>query len=113
MPMTAGRLNTLAQPRGTSIFAYAPTTGQLQTVNTPDGVNLNYGYVGEFLTTVTWSGPVAGTVSYHDDNKSRIDSDAVGNSVINYAHYADDSLLQAGSLQFSYNQGSGLLTGLP
>lgn len=63
----AGRLWKVVQARGTSTLGYSSSTGQLQSVASPDGVTLSYGYSGSLPTSETWTGAVSGSVTWDYD----------------------------------------------
>src|SRR5512140_940947 len=44
-----GRLTALTTSRGTNTYGYSPTTGQLSSITTFDGMGLTYGYDGSLL----------------------------------------------------------------
>jgi RHS repeat-associated protein len=107
----SGRLNTLTTPRGAYGYSYSATTGHLTSLNAPGNVNLTYGYTGELLTGVIWSGAVAGSVSYVYDANYRTTSLAVNGNAITFQYDADDALTRVGDLQLTYDANRGLLTG--
>jgi YD repeat-containing protein len=64
----AGRLGTLTIARGSYTFAYDPTSGNLSSINAPDGGQLLYNYDGSLLTQMAWNGAVQGNISWGYDN---------------------------------------------
>ena len=117
-----GRLTTLSQSRGQlSIldqYGYDDTTGHVSQIqrtivgsNGANDVTLDYGYQGEFLTSVQMSGAVAGTVGYAYDKAGRLRQDSVNGGSVTYGYDGDDALTQAGSLNLSYDAATGLYTG--
>jgi YD repeat-containing protein len=88
---SAGRLSTTTYPAGPSTSdgtvtvtrTYNPTTGRLSGITRSEGQSLAYGYDGGLLTSMTWSGSVAGGVSRTYDNNFRVVSESVngGNTV--------------------------------
>ncbi len=69
-----GRLVSVTQPRGTSSLTYVPGpggngAGHAQSLSSPDGVGLTFGYDGSLPTSETWGfgGGVTGSVSYAFD----------------------------------------------
>jgi RHS repeat-associated protein len=107
----AGRVNATTIARGTISYAYSPTTGQMTSIAAPDGLGLAYTYGGALLKTVTWSGPVAGTVARTNDNDFRVTGVAVNGSSVAFAYDADSLLTAAGAMTLSRNAQNGLLTG--
>src|SRR5208283_5151353 len=65
---SAGRLATLTTPQGVRSYGYSPTTGQLNSLLAAGGEKLAYTYDGFLRTGVTWSGPVAGSLTLGFDN---------------------------------------------
>lgn len=109
-----GRLSTLAFSRGSLGMSYHPTTGLLTSLTAPDNVGLAYTYDGALLTSMTWSGPVSGSVSWTYDTDFRVQTQSVngGNAVA--MTYDADSLLTGvgGALALARDpQRGGLLTG--
>ncbi|MCJ7738312.1 MAG: hypothetical protein MUQ10_13540, partial [Anaerolineae bacterium] len=98
--------------RGTTNYAYDPTTGNPATISAPGGISLSYIYDGALLTGETWSGPVAGSVNRAYDNNLRIISTSVnGGQVVTYQYDKDNLLTQAGTLTLIYNAQNDYLTG--
>lgn len=96
---SALRLRRVTQPRGDTVYHYHPVTSQLVTVNAPGGINLSYGYDHERLASVSWSGPLNGTVNYGYDEHYRLTSLAVnGANAIGYQYDSNSFLIKAGDL---------------
>ena len=108
---SAGRQNSVTLARGTTSYAYDPTTGNLATINAPGGISLSYTYDGALLTGETWSGPVTGVVSRVYDNNFRVISASVNGQAIGFQYDRDSLLTQAGVLTLTYQAQTGLLTG--
>jgi RHS repeat-associated protein len=108
----AGRLSSVAIPRGTIGFGYSPTTGNLTSLSSPDGVSLSYSYNGSLPTSESWSGAVAGSVSLTYDNNLRPVSQSVnGGNTMSFGYDNDGLLTAAGALTLARNTANGLLTG--
>ncbi|MEM7125680.1 MAG: RHS repeat-associated core domain-containing protein [Chloroflexota bacterium] len=110
-----GRLTEQMQPRGSIMFDYGLLAIQLHTVSAPDDVILRYSYNGDRIDGVTWQGPVAGYVGtdLRPDGvleKYVINVEQGGPQYIRYKHDADDAFVEAGNLQLSYEEASGLLS---
>jgi RHS repeat-associated protein len=109
---SAGRLNALTIARGQFGYAYDPTTGNLTTISSPDGINLAYSYDGALLTGKTWSEPVAGSVEYVYDNNFRLTSTSANSgNAITFQYDSDSLLIQAGTLALSRSPQTGMITG--
>jgi RHS repeat-associated protein len=107
-----GRLTALSSRRGSNAYGYSPTTGQLTSINTFDGVGLTYGYDGSLVTDVTWSGPISGNVHKTFDSSFRVSSETVtGGQTINFGYDNDDLLTSAGAIVISRDLSTGLATG--
>ena len=107
----AGRVNATTIARGTISYAYSPTTGKTTSIAAPDGLGLTYGYDGALLKTVTWSGPVAGTVARTYDNDFRVTGIAVNGASVPFSYDADSLLMAAGAMTLTRNPQNGLLGG--
>ncbi len=118
---TTGRLTALATPTGTTSYVYDPASGRLASMSAPaGGGTISYGYDGPVLTSVTQSGPAAGSVAYAYDRAadgssnfwlaSRTINDDAGTSV-SYQYDADGLLTAAGPLQIHRDGTNGALTG--
>jgi RHS repeat-associated protein len=106
------RLTALATSRGTNTYGYSPTTGQLTSVATFDGVGLTYGYDGSLLKDITWSGPVSGNVHKTYDSSFRLASESVtGGQTINFGYDNDDLLTSAGAMTITRDPTTGFVTG--
>jgi RHS repeat-associated protein len=98
---SAGRLSTTTYPKGpntsdgtvTVTRAYSATTGKLASVSASDGQTITYGYDGRLLTSTTWSGTVAGSVSRTYNNDFRVASESVNGANSVALGYDNDGLL--------------------
>jgi RHS repeat-associated protein len=108
---SAGRVQTLTTAAGTETLAYDPAKGLLQGVSAP-GEALAFGYDGDLLNAVTWSGDVAGSVTGTFDNNLRLSAESVdGGNTVNFQYDHDGLLTQAGALALTYDSENGRLTG--
>jgi RHS repeat-associated protein len=98
---SAGRLSTVTYPAGPSTSdgnitvtrSYNPTTGKLAGLSTSDGQTVSYGYDGRLLTSTTWSGTVAGSVSRTYNNDFRVATELVNGANSVAFGYDNDGLL--------------------
>lgn len=105
----AGRLSELVIPRGTYTYSYNGV-GKLEKITTPNNNDLSYTYNGVFLSDMSWSGEISGTVEFDYDNDFRVQSINInGLGAINYAYDADGLLVQAGDLALNYSTKNTLL----
>ena len=109
---TGGRLDNVVIPRGTTTYAYDPTTGNLASITAPDTGTLTFAYDGSLLTGSTWAGAVAGSVTRTYDNDFRVTSRSVnGGNTITFGYDNDSLLTSAGAETLTYDPANGLLTG--
>ena len=109
---TAGRVSTVVTPRGTTSIQYDATSGQLKEFQGPGGEKLQYTYNGTLVTQSTWTGTVAGNVSYDYDNNFRITALKVNGSTIAQYTYDNDSLLtQTDKMSLTLDASSGRVNG--
>jgi RHS repeat-associated protein len=110
----AGRLQTLTvQPSGeTSVYAYDPNTGELESVTGPDA-DLSFTYDGDLLLTETWDwgGAVPATTVTRDyDDFLQVESLRVNaRTPIGFAYDADGLLTGAGAMTVTRRADNGLI----
>jgi RHS repeat-associated protein len=109
---TAGRLSTVTAPRGTTTQSYHPSTGNVSTIVAPGGEMLAFAYDGALVTSTTWGGSVAGSVSQTYDDDLRVATQSVnGGSTTAFAYDDDGLLVQAGAEILTRDPLNGLLAG--
>ncbi|NJD69194.1 MAG: RHS repeat-associated core domain-containing protein, partial [candidate division NC10 bacterium] len=109
---TAGRLSTTAFSRGQVTDSYNATTGNISSVSAPDGISLAYTYDGSLLTGMTWSGPIAGSVSRTYNTDFRVANQSVnGANPISFGYDADSLLTTAGAETITRRTDNGLISG--
>jgi RHS repeat-associated protein len=126
----AGRLVSIAGPGDRSLsFAYDQTariaswvfdrgqvgvqydvaTGLPERLSAPNGATTSFAYVGDTLTGLAWSGPIAGSVTVTLDGQRRVVSEAVNDAPpMVLAYDADGSLTRLGSLAIERDPASGV-----
>ncbi len=107
---SAGRLQTTTYPQGTLSLAYSATTGQTSSRTAASGELLQYGYDGFLRNRVTWSGPVAGTLSLGFDDNFRMTSQTVNGTALSFGYDLDGLLKGAGALTLTRDPQNGRLT---
>ncbi len=108
---TAGRLETTAINRGSYVYAYATTTGNLSTITDPNGGTLAYTYDGAIPLTTTWTGEVNGSFSRTINNDFLVSTQLVNSADSISFTYDDDNLLTAaGALTLTRDADNGLIT---
>ncbi|MGH7436693.1 MAG: RHS repeat domain-containing protein [Polyangiaceae bacterium] len=108
---TAGRLHSTTIPQGSVTRTYSSTTGHLATLVAPGGEGIGFSYDGFLQTGMTWSGPVAGSITFGFDNTFRVTSQTVGGTSLSFSYDADGLLTGAGSLTIARDPHNGQLTG--
>ncbi|MDQ6799857.1 MAG: hypothetical protein M3041_03370, partial [Acidobacteriota bacterium] len=122
---TAGRLGTLTIARGAYSFGYNATTGNLTSIQAPDGGALSYDYDGSLLTQMTWNGTVQGNVSWSYDNDLAVVQETVCDPFSNckpvFYDYDQDKLLADAVIDLGFgttfnltltrDPGNGLVSG--
>src|SRR5207249_3161878 len=105
-----GRLESVTTSRGTTALGY-DGAGRIATVATPEGAGLTYGYDGFLKTSESWSGPIAGTVSWTYDSDFRPATTTVNGSSVSYQYDPDSLLVGAGSLSIDREAATGRMSG--
>jgi RHS repeat-associated protein len=109
---SAGRVQTLTEPRGATTWGYSPTRGTISSVNAPGGVNLTYTYQASLPTGSTLAGPVAGSTNQTYDNDYRRAATSVnGTQAAAYTYDADGLLTAAGAMSLTRHPQLGLISG--
>ncbi|HEX6616918.1 MAG TPA: RHS repeat-associated core domain-containing protein [Gemmatimonadales bacterium] len=107
---TSGRPSTVTFDRGTIGLTYGSTTGQLTGFTGPGGVSLAFTYDGLLPKTVTWAGPVTGSVGVSYNSDFRITSQTVnGANAVSFGYDRDGLLTSAGALGLKGHAQHGLL----
>jgi RHS repeat-associated protein len=112
---SAGRVATVTYPsvsgNVTVTRTYSPTTGNLTGATTSDGQSLAYGYDGSLPTSTTWSGNVAGSVSWTYNNDFRVATELVnGANSVAYSYDNDGLLTSVDGLSMTRDPTNGLVT---
>ncbi|HEX2205998.1 MAG TPA: RHS repeat-associated core domain-containing protein, partial [Longimicrobium sp.] len=107
----AGRVRTVTMPTGTVRYAYGAATGRLDSIAAPSGT-LAFAWDGPLALSATWTGTVAGSVSWSHDADLRVSAERVGGAHEVQLRYDRDGLLvTAGALSLRRDAASGRLTG--
>ena len=94
---------------GSLTYGYSTTTGALTSITHSAGSSLAFAYDGMLPLSVTWSGPVAGTVAVGYDAAFRVDTIQVNGSPIALGYDNDGLLKTAGALKLGRRTDNGLL----
>jgi RHS repeat-associated protein len=109
---SSDRITSIATPSETRTYSYDATTGNLTAATNTSGESLAYHYNGPLLNTVTWSGPIAGSVRViYDDNLWVTSQKVNGANQILFGFDTDGLLTSAGAMTLAYDVPNGLLTG--
>ncbi|MGH9892261.1 MAG: RHS repeat-associated core domain-containing protein, partial [bacterium] len=107
---TTGRPSTVTFDRGTLGMSYSATTGQLTSLTAPGGISQSFTYDGILPKTVTWSGPVAGSVGVGCNADFRVTSQTVnGANSLSFGYDRDGLLTGAGALGLKRHAHHGLV----
>ena len=115
--ITTGRLESVAIGRGLVTIGYETVQGNLNRITMPDGQGLQLQADGPLLESMTWTGPVQGTVDFTYATDLRLESIAVSTPVITtpvvipYSYDIDGLLIAAGPMVATRNAENGFLTG--
>ncbi len=106
-----GRLVATTNDAGKTTRSYDPTTGLESSSADPGGVSTVYGYTGSQLTSLSWSGPLTGSVSTTlDPNGRAVTQTTDGATPLDLAYDAAGNLTSIGGLSLSRDATSGLVT---
>ncbi len=109
-PDSAGRPRTVTLPTGTMTRDYHPATGKLVSVAGPYGETVAFDYDGPLEKSMSWSGPVAGTVTRTHDAEFRVAAEQVNSgSAVSFGYDADGLLISAGPLTLTRDPRTGFV----
>lgn len=109
---TAGRLSSVIASTETVNYAYNATTGNLASASIPSGESIAYGFNGPLLTSSTWTGTVAGSVSRTFNNNFWVTSLSLnGANTSNFTYDNDGLVTKAGAMTITEDPNNGLITG--
>jgi RHS repeat-associated protein len=107
---TAGRVTGLTFDQGTTSASFDSTSGLVTRTSDPDGVTTTYGYSGAQLDSLSWSGPLTGSVSVILDANGRAVSESTdGSAALTLAYDASGDLTGIGQLLLTRDPSSGLV----
>jgi RHS repeat-associated protein len=110
---TAGRLSSRVLAQNTATLAYNGTTGLLDAINISGGESLTFSHEGFLVTGLTWTGPVAGSVTRTLNNELLTASESVNGANTIATIYDNDSLpITLGPLSIGRDSTTGFVTGL-
>ena len=108
---SAGRISSSSFDQGKRIFSYAPNSGLLAQTSDPSGVHATYGYVGDKISDLTWSGPFGGSVTIKRDANGRPTQQSVnGSDALSFTYDASGNLTGVGPLSLKRDATTGLVT---
>jgi RHS repeat-associated protein len=108
---SSGQLNTVTTPDGTTTVGYTSGFPYPTSYTTPDGEVLGLAYEGSLLSGETWGGgAIGGSVSFTYNSDFNVASESVdGATTVNFSYDADRLLTQAGSLSLTLDPHDGNL----
>jgi YD repeat-containing protein len=105
-----GRPSAVTFDRGVLAFKYADSTGHLVGLDGPDSTSLTFTYDGFLPKTVTWGGPITGSVGVGYDSDFRVTSQTVnGGDSVTFGYDADGLLTAAGALGIQRSSTTGFV----
>ena len=105
-----GRLQTMSGSGRTLTYAYHGG-GQLQSIADSSGPLLAFDFDGPLPTAMSWSGDVAGSVSWSYDDNLRVSAESVNDVPIAYSYDNDSLMTGAGSEVIRRDAVSGRVSG--
>ena len=110
--LATGRLTSMVTPRGSYVYSYQPGSGNLSSVADPDGGSLAFTYDGSLPKSVTWTGPVAGSLQLGYNSSFELTSRKINAAnEVTFGYDLDGLLTQAGALTLSRSATTGFLSG--
>ena len=107
-----GRIDQLVQGSGPTLnYAYAANNGLPTNIVSTTGDSLRLDYQGSFVTNMTWSGSITGSVSLTLNSDFLPASQSVNGAAITNTYDRDRLLIQAGNLSASRDPATGFITG--
>jgi RHS repeat-associated protein len=106
---SSGRTASISTPRGQIVTTYDAATGLLNTLSSPDGVSLSFGYEGALRTAETWSGAINGSTSQARDGDLRVVNQTTAGAAVAYTYDRDGLPTVVGDLHLSPDAATGLL----
>ncbi len=98
VPDAFERLSQIQYPQGALSYGYSPTTGQLLTTTTPGGETTTFTYDGFLQKSITWSGPVAGSIAFGYNSDFHVTSQSLnGGTGLTFGYDTDGLLTCAGA----------------
>jgi RHS repeat-associated protein len=107
---SGGRLSSIVMPAGSYSYSYLGG-GQVGSISDPGGGRVALAWNGSLPTGTTWTGAVAGSVSFDWDSSFRLTSETTAGANVAFAYDADGLLTKAGALTMTRDSQTGLLTG--
>lgn len=105
-----GRLARISTVDGDYALGY-DGAGRLGQLVGPGSEGLTFAYDGSVMTSVTWAGPVAGTVGQSYDDNFWIRQEHVNGSSVSFTYDLDGFVTRAGDLSIARDAASGRVVG--
>jgi RHS repeat-associated protein len=108
---SAGRPTSWTFDQGKRTASYDQHSGLMIEATDPSGVKTNYGYAGNVLTGLKWSGLINGAVSVALDSDGRVSRESAnGASQLDYKYDSAGNLIGVGPLSLTRDSVTGLAT---
>ena len=108
---TSGHITGMTFDQGTVTASFDSTSGLVTKASDPDGVTTAYGYSGGLLNSLSWSGPLTGSVSVTlDANGRAVSETADGSAAMTLAYDASGDLTGIAQLLLTRDPSRGLVT---
>ena len=108
---SAGRLTSSTFDQGKRTFSYDAHSGLVTQVSDPSGVNISYGYTGRAQTSLTWTGPIHGSVYSALDPVGRVARETVsGSNSLDFTYDPAGNLTGVGQLSLTRDPVTALVT---
>jgi len=105
----AGRVTSYETPSGTLTWGYDAVSGALKHADNGRGVSLTYTHDGPLVTGTSWTGEIAGTLSFEYDSSFRVRAETAAGLPITFAYDADDLITSAGAISIVPDSTTALL----
>jgi len=108
---STGRVTGVTFDQGKRSMSYDARSGLLAQASDPSGVATRYGYAGQVIDRLDWSGPVTGSVAETLDVDNRPVAEVInGTRSWSFGYDGSGQLTSVGALMLTRDRSSGLVT---
>ena len=105
---SAGRITSVGFNEGKLGRSYDPRSGRIVQASDPGGITTTYGYTGATPSSLTWTGPVSGSISMALGANGRVVRETVNRGqALDVRYDTTGSLVRVGPLTLTRDQDSG------